>query len=56
MICALDSNIISYFLKNDNEVLWNFENSIDNNNPYVIPLLVSGNKPPQAGKQPAWGA
>lgn len=40
MIYALDSNIVSYFLKNDNEVIQHFQNAIDNDNPYVIPPLV----------------
>jgi len=40
MIYALDSNIISYLLKNDTEVKQQFQNSMDNNNLYVIPPIV----------------
>jgi len=40
MTYALDSNIISYFLKNDNNVKQHFQSAINNNNPYAIPPLV----------------
>jgi tRNA(fMet)-specific endonuclease VapC len=40
MTYALDSNIVSYFLKNDSEVKRHFQNALENNSPYVIPPLV----------------
>jgi len=40
MIYALDSNIVSYLLKNDDAVKRRFQNAVNYNNPYVIPPLV----------------
>jgi len=40
MTYALDSNIVSYFLKNDNEVKRHFQNALENSNPYAIPPIV----------------
>jgi len=40
MIYVLDSNIIIYLLKGDVSVQKRFQESLDNNNSYVIPLIV----------------
>ncbi|MCL2253469.1 MAG: PIN domain-containing protein [Lachnospiraceae bacterium] len=40
MIYALDSNIISYMLKNDKAVNQHFENTIKDTDSYVIPPIV----------------
>ena len=40
MTYALDSNIISYLLKNNHAVKQNFQNAINNNHYYVIPPIV----------------
>ncbi|MCL2253471.1 MAG: PIN domain-containing protein [Lachnospiraceae bacterium] len=40
MIYALDSNIISYMLKNDKSVNRHFENTIKDTDSYVIPPIV----------------
>ena len=37
MIYALDSNILSYMMKNDMDVLRSFRDAKDNDNAYVIP-------------------
>ena len=40
MIYVLDSNIISYMLKDDKTVLKQFENTINDNNSYSVPSIV----------------
>jgi len=40
MICALDSNIVSYMLKEDSEVIARYRQAFDDGDDFVIPPIV----------------
>ena len=40
MICALDSNIVSYMLKEDIDVITRYRQAFDNGDDFVIPPIV----------------